>query len=201
MIFLKPYYFCLLAVILFYNYSYTQSIPDSLQYKLNHAANDSIKARIILDIGEAIEAKTPEKSLVHYQQALALSRQIKNNRLVLSSTVDVGIAYIETNDMDKALSAFFEAIPVAKNVNDTGKIAGILGNIGNVYLHKKDPVEATKYYLQAVELLEKSSDQSRLPTLYSNLCSLLNDQKEFEKAIEYGNRPYLLYKIIQVYTC
>ncbi len=173
---------------------FCQSFPDSLQYKLNHAANDSIKARTILDIGEAIEAETPEKSLVYYQQALALSKQVKNNQLILSSTVDVGIAYIEINDMDNALATFFKAIPVAKEVNDTGKIAGVLGNIGNVYLHKNDPVDATKYYLQATELLEKFSDQSRLPTLYSNLSSLLNDQKEFEKAIEYGNKAVELAK-------
>ncbi|MEO8712799.1 MAG: tetratricopeptide repeat protein, partial [Parafilimonas sp.] len=190
MLYIKRY-LCILQTILLFivcESVSSQSIPDSLQNKLNHAANDSIKARTILDIGEAIEAETPEKSLGYYQQALALSKQIKNNRLILSSMVDVGIAYIETNDMDKALAAFLEAIPVAKKVNDTGKIAGVLGNIGNVYLHKNDPVTATNYYLQAAELLEKSSDQSRLPTLYSNLCSLLNDQKEFGKAIEYGNK-------------
>ncbi len=173
---------------------YSQSIPDSLQYKLNHAANDSIKARTILDIGEAIEAEMPDKSLVYYQQALALSKQIKNNRLILSSTVDVGIAYIETNDMDKALSAFFEAIHIAKQVNDTGKIAGVLGNIGNVYLHKKDPEHAIQYYLQAASLLENSSDKSRLSWVYSNLCPLLNDQKEFNKAMEYGNKAVELAK-------
>src|SRR5450432_789446 len=75
--------------------SIAQNIPDSLTNKLEHAANDSIKARTILDIGETIEAEFPEKSLSYYQQALELSKRIKNNRLVLSSTVDVGIAYIE----------------------------------------------------------------------------------------------------------
>ncbi|MEP7230896.1 MAG: sensor histidine kinase [Ginsengibacter sp.] len=163
-------------------------------HKLNSTQNDSIKARTMLDIGEAIEAASPEKSLAYYQQALGLSKQIKNNRLILSSIVDVGIAYIESNDMDKALAIFLEAIPIAKKVNDTGKTAGVLGDIGNVYLHKNDPVHATNYYLQAAELLERSSDQSRLPILYSNLCSLLNDQKEFGKAIEYGNKAIELAK-------
>ncbi|MEO8111112.1 MAG: tetratricopeptide repeat protein [Ginsengibacter sp.] len=157
-------------------------------HKLNNAQNDSIKARTVLDIGEAIEVESPEKSLVYYQQALELSKQIKNNRLILSSTVDVGIAYIESNDLDKALAYLLTAIPVAKQVNDTGKIAAVLCNIGNVHLHKKDPVKAISYYLQATALLEKSSDKGRLPALYANICSLLNDQKEFDKAIAFGNK-------------
>ncbi len=174
--------------MLFCNSSYAQNIPDSLLHKLDNAQNDSIKARTILDIGEAIEAAYPEKSLAYYQQALGLSKQIKNNRLILSSTVDVGIAYIESNDLDKALAYLLTAIPVAKQVNDTGKIAAVLCNIGNVHLHKKDPVKAISYYLQATGLLEKTRDKTRLPALYANICSLLNDQKEFNRAIEYGNR-------------
>lgn len=193
---IKKYLPFLFAILLFMlcNKIYAQTIPDSMQHKLEHAANDSIKVRTMLDIGEAIEEETPEKSLVYYKQALALSTQIKNNRLILSSIVDVGIAYIESNELDSALANFMKAIPLAKLVNDTGKIAGVLGNIGNVYLHKKDVVNATNYYLQAVVLLEKSSDKRRLATLYSNLSSLLNDQKELDKALEYGNKAFELAK-------
>lgn len=182
--------YLMISIIAFFvsEQSCAQLIPDSLLSKLNHAKNDSIKARALLDIGEAIEATQTEKSLEYYQKALELSKQIKNNKLILSSTVDVGIAYIEINDMDKALTNFQDAIPVAKQVNDTGKLAGVLGNIGNVYLHKKDAVNAVSYYLQAAALIEKSSDKSRLPALYANLCSLLNDQKQFNRATEYGNK-------------
>ncbi len=194
MLFLKPHtIFTLITAVFFvYEKPLSQTVPGSLANKLGHAANDSVKARTLLDIGETIEEESPEKSLSYYQQALEIAKKINNKRLILSSMVDVGISYIETNDMDKALKTFFEAIPVAKQINDTGKIAGVFANIGNVYLHKNDPVKAIQYYLQSVTLLEAISDQKRLPVLYSNLCSLFEDEKQFDKSIEYGNKALAL---------
>jgi two-component system NarL family sensor kinase len=194
MLLLKPHTIFTLIIALFFLHEniLSQTIPDSLTNKLEHAANDSVKTRTLLDIGEAIEEEVPEKSLNYYQQALVLSNKINNKPLILSSMVDVGIAYIETNDMDEALSTFLQAFPVAKQINDTGKIAGVLANIGNVYLHKSNPVKAIQYYLQSVTLLEAISDQTRLAVLYSNLCSLFEDEKQFDKSIEYGNKAFAI---------
>lgn len=190
MLLLKPHtiFTFITAIFFVYEKPLSQTVPDSLTNKLGHAANDSVKARTLLDIGETIEEESPEKSLSYYLQALEIAKRINNKRLILSSMVDVGISYIETNDMDKALKTFFEAIPVAKQINDTGKIAGVFANIGNVYLHKNDPVKAIQYYLQSVTLLEAISDQTRLPVLYSNLCSLFEDEKQFDNSIGYGNK-------------
>ncbi len=45
-------------------------------------------------------------------------------------------------------------------------------------------------------LWETVADQTRLPALYSNINSLLNDQKEYDKAIEYGGKAVTLAKKI-----
>ena len=169
-----------------------QNIPDSLQHKLNQAADDSVKARTLLDIGEAIEATATEKSFDYYQQALALSKKIRNNRLILSSLNDIGICYIELNKMDSAIASFEQAIPVARELNDTLRVARITANIGNVYLHKKDRAKAIEYYLQSARIWETCADQNRLAALYSNIGSLLTEQKEYDKAIEYSNKGYEL---------
>lgn len=169
-----------------------QDIPDSLLHKLSVASSDSIKARTLLDIGEAIEATATEKSFDYYQQALALSRKIKNNRLILSSLNNTGVCYIELNKLDSAIATFQQAIPVARELNDTLRVARITANIGNVYLHKKDRVNAIEYYLQAARIWETCADQNRLAALYSNIGWLLTEQKEYDKAIEYGNKAYEL---------
>jgi two-component system, NarL family, sensor kinase len=192
MTFLRSYFSPMLITLLVCNCSYAQGIPDSLLYKLNNTANDSVKARTLLDIGESIEAISTEKSFDYYQQALALSIKIKNSRLLLSSLNDVGICYIELNKMDSAIISFEQAIPVARLLKDTLRVARVLSNIGNVYLHKKDRVKAIEYYLQSARLWETCADQNWLPALYSNICSLLTDQKEYDKAIEYGNKAYTL---------
>lgn len=194
MLFRRSYSFCaLLLILLFYCGSpYAQNIPDSLLHKLKNAPNDSVKARTLLDIGEAIEATSTEKSFGYYQQALALGTAIKNDHLILSALNDIGVCYIELNKMDSAITIFGQAVTVARQMNDTLRVARITANIGNVYLHKKDRVRAIEYYLQSARLWETVADQNRLPALYSNINSLLNDQKEYNKALEYGNKAVAL---------
>jgi two-component system NarL family sensor kinase len=190
--FVRSYLSLLLIAIIICDFSYSQVIPDSLLHKLNTAPNDSVKARTLLDIGETIEATSTEKCLTYYQQALAISKKINNNHLLLSSWNNVGIAYLELNKMDSAILSFEQAIPVARSLNDTLRVAKVLMNIGNVCLHKKDPATAIEYYLQAARLWETCADQNMLPSMYSNICSLLTDQKEYDKALEYGNKAYSL---------
>ncbi len=113
--FLNKFFLLLLVaagLLVYSNHIAAQDIPDTLQRKLNIASNDSVKARTLLDIGEAIESTETEKSFDYYQQALALSKKIKNNHLALSSLNDIGVCYIELNKMDSAVETFEQAIPV-----------------------------------------------------------------------------------------
>src|SRR5688572_17680430 len=147
---LKSHYFFLAIIfMLLYNSGWSQTIPDSFINKMNHAINDSAKAITLLEIGETIEQTTPEKSMTFYKQALLLGQEIKNNRVIFSSYMDVGICYINLNKMDSAIIYLEKAIPVAKLLNDTVRVARVLANIGNVYLHLKNRVKAIEYYLQA----------------------------------------------------
>jgi len=186
-----PFFIIILPLFL-YSSCPAQTIPDSLLTKLNRAVNDSVKARALLDIGEAIEATSPQRSFDYYQQALLLSRKIKNNHLILSSLNDMGVSRIENNKLDSAIIMFEQAIAVARLLNDTLRVARVTTNIGNVYLHKKDRLKAIEYYLQAARLWETCSDQDYLPSLYANINSLLNDQGEYNKALEYGNKAFAL---------
>jgi len=179
---LKSYYFPVVMMLLLFlcNISFGQTVPDSLLHKLNQAPNDSIKARTILDIGEAIEATATEKSFAYYQQALVLSKKINNNHLILSSLNDIGICYIELNKMDSAITTFELAIPFARQMNDTLRVARITTNIGNVYLHKNNRVKAIEYYLQAARL-----DYTQISVGY------LPNKKNMIRPLNMGTRPWL----------
>jgi two-component system, NarL family, sensor kinase len=182
----------ILLLLVFSNKLAGQTVPDSLLQKYKIAANDSIKAITLLEIGESIEEAAPEKSMGYYRQALTLGLQIKNYRVILSSFVDVGICSINLNKMDSAIESFEKAIPYARLLNDTVREARVLANIGNAYLHKKDRVKAIEYYLQSARLWETSQDQNYLPVLYSNINALLDEQEEHTRALEFGIKAVAL---------
>ena len=173
-----------------------QNIPDSLLQKLTTASNDSTKAITLLEIGESMEQTMPEKSMDYYRQALLIGRQIKNNRVLLSSYMDVGICNINLNKMDSAVIAFEKAIPFAWALKDTVMVARVLANIGNAFLHQKDRLKAIDYYFQSARLWETCAKQNYLPVLYSNINALLDEQKDHNNAVKYGNKAVALAKKI-----
>jgi two-component system NarL family sensor kinase len=187
-------YFLLFNFLAFFlgNRCLAQPVPESLAYKLEHAVNDSIRTRILLDIGEAMEETSPGKSMVYYKQALSESIRIKNNWLLLSSYNDVGLCYSELNDMDSAILSLRQSVGVARQLNDTVKMAKILANIGNMFLTQKDRITAIDYYVQSARLWEACSDQRSLGILYSNINELMNQLEEYNKALEYGVKALAL---------
>lgn len=171
---------------------YAQTAPDSLIVKLNNTKDDSIRVRTLLDIGEAMEATAISASLSYYQQAYIGAQKIKNKRLMLSSLNDFGIAYIESNKFDSAILNLEKALGVANEIGDTLRAARITTNIGNVYLDQNNRLKALEYYLYSAKVWERASDQRGLASLYSNISSLLTHQEEYAKALEYGNKGFLL---------
>lgn len=197
MISFKPYLIASGLLMLFVaNCLRAQNIPDSLLQKLATSSNDSAKGIILLEIGESIEQTTPEKSMDYYRQALATGQRIKNNKVIQSAYYDIGVCYINLNKMDSAINFLEAAIPFAQLLNDTLGEAKLLGNIGNAWLHKKDRVTAIEYYLRSARIWETCSDQRYLTMLYSNINALLDEQKEHNRALEFGNKAIALAKKI-----
>ncbi len=169
-----------------------QNVPDSLVYKLNNTSGDSARAALLLKIGEAIEISDTRKSFDYYQQALTLARKTDNEALILTALNYVGVCYIELNKMDSALVILGSALPFAKKTSDSLREAKIIANMGNAWLHKHDRVSAIDAYIRSAKLLEGIHDETVLPTLYANITSLFNDQREFKKSIEFGNKSIAL---------
>lgn len=172
--------------------TYAQSFPDSVTKKLKAAVSDSARVIVLLDAGDAVIGTAPTVSFNFYQQALVLSKKMNNTRCIAMSMGSVGISYIEMNKFDSAILIFQQSIPFYRQLKDTVKEASVLGNIGNVYLHKKDNATAIDYYIQSARLWETAANQQWLPTLYSNICALLNDQQEYTRALEFGNKAVVL---------
>ena len=167
-----------------------QNPPDSLLKKLKTAANDSVRVRTILDIGESIESRSTENSLIYYKQALELAEKIQNKHLILSSLVNLGIGNMESNHLDSAVAYFNLAMPVAAGLRDTNRIAVVFSNLGNAYRYKKDRIRALENYQRAADLLEKKKDSMRLPAVYQNISIFLGENNDYRESIVYGNKAY-----------
>ncbi len=187
---LKPHMIVTMMAVLTMNTGFSQDPPDSLLKKLNTATNDSVRARTILDIGESIESRSTEKSLIYYQQALQLAQKIRSKRLILSSLVNLGIGHMEGNHLDTAVAYFNLAMPVAVALRDTNRIAVVYSNLGNAYRYKKDRIQALENFQRAANLLEKKNDSVRLPAVYQNMSIFLSENNDYRESIVYSSKAY-----------
>jgi two-component system NarL family sensor kinase len=188
----KPHMIVTLMTTLTMNTAFSQDPPDSLLKKLNNAINDSVRARTMLDIGENIESRSTEKSLIYYQQALQLAQKIQNKRLILSSLVNLGIGHMESNHLDTAVAYFNLAMPVAVGLRDTNRIAVVYSNLANAYRYKKDRIQSLEYFQRAIDMLEKKNDSLRLPAVYQNVSIFLSENNDYRESIVYSNKAYLM---------
>jgi len=188
----KPHMIVTLMVMLTMKAGFGQDPPDSLLKKLNTAANDSVRVRTILAIGESIESRSTEKSLVYYRQALELAQKTQNKWLILSSLVNMGIGYMESNHLDTAVAYFNLAMPVAVGLQDTNRIAVVYSNLGNAYRYKKDRIRSLENFQRAIDLLEKKNDSLRLPAVYQNVSIFLTENNDYRESIVYSNKAYLM---------
>lgn len=172
--------------------AFSQNLPDSLLKKLNTATNDSIRVRTILAIGESIESRSTENSLIYYRQALEISQRIQNKRLILSSLVNLGIGNMESNHLDTAVAFFNQAMTVAAALRDTNRIAVVYSNLGNAYRYKKDRIRALENYQRAADFLEKKNDSLRLPAVYQNISIFLSENNDYRESIVYSNKAYVM---------
>jgi two-component system, NarL family, sensor kinase len=184
-------YFLRVAIIIavfLCNTVVAQTVPDSLLNKLTVAANDSVKAITLLQMGESVEAVTPEKSMDFYKQALLSGQRAKSDHCIFLTYINIGNCYIELNKMDDAVTGFGKAVAVARLLRDSVMVGRAVANMGNVYLHKNDRVKAMEYYLQAAKIWENSANQKYLPSLYSNINALLEEQNEHTKGLAYATK-------------
>lgn len=176
------------ASLCFCKNGFAQTIPDSLLQKLKHSSNDSIKVRVLLQIGESIEIEAPEKSMEYYNTALAVAKKINNNECIFLTYINIGNCNIELNKMDSAVASFEKSIYTARVLKDSIKVGRAFGNLGNVYLHKNEREKALEYYLYAAQLWENNRGEKYLPTLYNSINALLEEQSESARAVEFGNK-------------
>jgi two-component system, NarL family, sensor kinase len=181
--------FTAMAMVIAYTV-FAQSVPDSLLKKLNAATNDSVRARTILDIGETIESRSTEQSLIYYRQALELAEKIQNRRLILSALGDMGIGNMESNHLDTAVSYFDRGLEFARGLADTNRMAVMYSNLGNAYRYKKDRIKALENFQQAISLLEKKNDSLRLPAVYMNMSIYLSENNDYHESIAYSNKAF-----------
>jgi serine phosphatase RsbU (regulator of sigma subunit) len=137
-----------------------------------------------LAIGNCSSKKGKSKeALENFSEALKISRQLKDQELLVYSLSSIGSLYSETGEYNKSIEYHLQALEIETQRGSNEGIAGEYTNLGYVYQAMGKLPEALESYLKVIKYVEK--DSYILSSVYTNLGTIYYYLKEEDKALEY----------------
>ncbi len=118
---------------------------DSLINALAKETQDSLKVRLLAEIGETWVGNNPTKAHQYYDEAIQISQKIKSKSLVAHLMVNKGYLYSRTGQSAKAIQILQECIKLAENMKNKIMVANSQEFIGYAFQSQGDTENALKY--------------------------------------------------------
>jgi len=118
-------------------------------------------------------------------RAISINSRTQQKKLKIKVLNNMGLLYMDINDIDRAILKLKEGLILAKENNYFEFIAVILNNLGLVYLKKGEIAQAKKYFSQAISLKDQILNGEVFWEAYYGLGKCLEKEGNSAKAIYY----------------
>ena len=127
----------------------------------------------------------PQKGLEYYQQALPITREVKNRSREGTTLNNIGVVYSDMGQPQKGLEYYQQALTISQEVSDRSGVANTINNIGGVYHKIGKPQKALEYYQDALVISREVSDRFGEATYLNNIGRVYHKIGKPQKALEY----------------
>ncbi|MCP4181168.1 MAG: tetratricopeptide repeat protein [bacterium] len=161
-----------------------QSKIDSLTIEFNKATIDTVKTRLLKEIGE-----------VAYYVNRDIAKQMNDSLISFSkgkSQLDLAAGYkmkgtltLLDGDYDKAEEYYSKSLKIAQEIKHQRIESAIYGNFGTLYGRKRELEKSKEFYLKSIELNNKIGNELKNENAYLNLGITAEQQDNLIEATEY----------------
>ncbi len=153
---------------------------------------DSLQAKLLFDLGEALSYDKPDSALAYYHKALVLSKNGNYKRLTGDILNKVGFTNYILGNYDMALTFFMEALEIHELLKNDLGIAMSLNHISLIYETQKNFQKALRYQWKSLVYSIRSGNKNRLISNYFNLSIIHDGAKNYDSALFYLTRSLAL---------
>jgi CHAT domain-containing protein len=137
------------------------------------------------NIGNIYAARADvEHALAEFDQALLLSRQLKNKRAEALVLNNIGMTYAAMGDLSQALDYLQQSLAINRTINSPRELATSLNNVGYVYGLMGTHAEAVKYLELALPMAQKAGNNKFIAYAITNLGYELVSGGQLQRATE-----------------
>ena len=198
----------MLVILLFGNrlISQDQHIIDSLILELAEAeticpdkpcADDTIKIKLLLEIGDQYEYSIPDTALNYYDRALELAQTINNKKYEAKSLYYIGFVFQNEGKNDLALKYYQNSLNVYEELKNKKGISESYNSIGLVYKNLSEFDLAIESHQKSLKISEELRDKNGIARSYGNIGINYIRQSSYGLAIEYFQKSLELFQELE----
>lgn len=155
---------------------------DSLKSALQHT-NGRERAELLLDLSRLTRQKNLDSALIQAQEALTISRQIRDVNLQSRSLQRIGFYYIAADQDTMALEYLLSALHLDRQRGARSSEADVLHLLGRFYMGQDNDVKALDYFFKALKIQEEEKMKVEEGTTLSYIGDVYLFRQETEKAV------------------
>lgn len=163
---------------------------DVLEESLENVKNDTLRFKIINDLGYYYHTRNLQKALEIINQGLGEVRAANNALWEGRMQVSEGAILLRMEELDHAelvLTSALQKLPEAETWL-------LLTNMGYVFERRGDLSMAFEYATKTLQLGEKYEDKKAIAMAYSDISNLFWKQGKYEKGVEFGKKSIALFE-------
>jgi len=167
------------------NLLFSQSKVDSLQLEFKKTTIDSVKIKLLHHLFYQSMHDTPEFAKKTIINAINLSKQTNNKRLLAESYNYYADFLYSQSNYDSAITSYQKGLDLSKKNNYNRGTFNALSGLGKTFLEKGNFQKALEYRKLNFEMAEKLNDTLRIANSYLGIAAIHHEMEDYTKAMKY----------------
>ncbi len=163
-----------------------QAIVDSLKWELSASREDSLKAAILLELGDQYRYNLPDSALIYFREALEISEQLEDLGLQANCRRFIGMVIENQGMYDQALEEYFAALAIFEEAESKPGIASCYNDIAIIHYLQGSTEQCMEYLTLSFEIKEELGDKEGMSSYYTNMSALNNSMGRYKEALEFA---------------
>jgi AraC-like DNA-binding protein len=158
---------------------------DSLYTALeNHPQNDTMRVRILLKICHLEYTSYPEKSKIHADQVVKISKEINYVKGEGEATRYIALYYWSNGNYEQATKYAYETLRIFEDISYTRGLGLCYQLLGTIHKDQNDFEKAENFHLKALRMFQKIDDKRNIAYAYNAIGILYLNSSRFDQALE-----------------
>jgi signal transduction histidine kinase len=118
-------------------------------------------------------------------KTFTLGKEAKDTLTLARGYYYFGDYHLQYKELDSAFANYMKAKTLYETTNDIERLATVLSQISTIYKDVKDYSNSERYAVEAIDKIKENTDPYFLYSSYNSLGILLNETKNYKKALSY----------------